>query len=99
MAVCFIAHILRQGTGVGKHQPFHYLRMPGRDDLGHHTAQRLAYQPGLFPKPPQQLCYSIVKFAVVGKLDLIIKGQYGKIPCKPFKVPVKQIGKADPACQ
>ena len=55
MAVCFIAHILRQGTGVGKHQPFHYLRMPGCDDRGHHTAQRLAYQPGLFPKPPQQL--------------------------------------------
>ena len=97
MAVCFIAHILRQGTGVGKHQPFHYLRMPGRDDLGHNAAHGLAHKPGFFPKSLQQLCHGVGKFAVVRKLNLIVKGQYGKIPCKPFEVPVEQIGKADSA--
>ena len=73
--------------------------MPGGDDLSHHAAQGLAYQPGSFPMPLQQLCHGIGKFAVVCKLDLIVKGQYGKIPCKPFEVPVEQIGKADSPCQ
>lgn len=86
MAGRLIAHIFCQGTGVGKHQPFHRLRMSKGDDLGHHAAQGLACQSDLFFQAAEQFCHGVGKLAIVGKLDLIVKGQYGKILRKTGKV-------------